>query len=546
MNSKYRFLIIGLFTLLFFSCQEEETQLDPLLAPSNLVFNVDVSQDGSGLVNMTASADNAIIYHFYFDLGDSENPQTSSEGNASFLYKTSGTYQARVVAYAAGAVASSASHELTVQVDFEPPASLIQSLTNGSSRVWVWKKTVAAHFGVGPEFYDDGSIGDAPTYYSAAAFEKEVVGCLYEDEITFTLNGNGTVNFNLDNKGNTYFHIDEAMDALGVPRPGADECYLYDTSGDKLLGFFETSTGIANSTNVGFEITGGGFMSYFVNTNTYEILSYTADEIYVRTVQDIDGFKLAWYQKFIAADAVTGGGGGGDDYVLVWEDEFDTDGAPNAANWTYDLGAGGWGNNEKQFYTDRTDNVVADQGILKITAKRESFNGEAFTSARIKSQDLFEFTYGKVEVRAKLPTGGGTWPAIWMLGANFPDVGWPNSGEIDIMEHVGNNEGTIHGTTHSPSGFGGTANGGTTLVSDATSEFHVYSVEWSADKIDFLVDGSLYYTYNPATKDDNTYPFNHDFFLILNVAMGGDFGGAIDGTFTESSMEIDYVKVYQK
>ncbi|MEO6499177.1 MAG: family 16 glycosylhydrolase [Mucilaginibacter sp.] len=228
---------------------------------------------------------------------------------------------------------------------------------------------------------------------------------------------------------------------------------------------------------------------------------------------------------------------------LIFSDEFDTPGAPNAAKWVYDLGTGdsGWGNNELQYYTNRTDNVVVADGVLKITAKKESFSGSAYTSARLLSRGKFEFTYGTVEVKAKLPTGVGTWPAIWMLGSNFATVSWPACGEIDIMEHVGSQQNKIHATLHHPGHSGGNGDTKTTTIPTASTEFHVYKAEWTAAFIKFYVDDTLFYNF----PNNGSIPFNHDFFLILNVAMGGNFGGPVAAGFTSSSMEIDYVRVYQ-
>ncbi|MFD2517503.1 glycoside hydrolase family 16 protein [Salinimicrobium flavum] len=230
---------------------------------------------------------------------------------------------------------------------------------------------------------------------------------------------------------------------------------------------------------------------------------------------------------------------------LVWSDEFDENGAPDSSKWGYDTGAGGWGNNEPQFYTSRSENVKVENGLLKITAKKETYEGAPYTSARIKTQGKFSFKYGKVEVRAKLPEGGGTWPAIWMLGSNFQTVGWPACGEIDIMEHKGNDPGVIHSALHTPSSYGATNNHGTKTVANVSSEFHVYGVEWTSQKIAFSVDGNVFYTYMPANKNGSTWPFDANQFIILNVAMGGVFGGDIDPDFTSGTMEIDYVRVYQ-
>lgn len=226
---------------------------------------------------------------------------------------------------------------------------------------------------------------------------------------------------------------------------------------------------------------------------------------------------------------------------LVWSDEFETAGAPNPSKWGYDLGAGGWGNSELQHYTNRLDNASVSNGTLKIIAKAESFSGSNYTSARLLSKDKFSFKYGKVEARAKLPAGGGTWPAIWMLGSNINTVSWPACGEIDIMEHKGNDLNRIFGTLHYPGRSGGNADGTTTIISNVSTEFHIYSVEWTATTIKIAVDNTVFYTYT----NNSASPFNQNFFLILNVAMGGTFGGVVDPAFSNAALEIDYIRVYQ-
>jgi beta-glucanase (GH16 family) len=226
---------------------------------------------------------------------------------------------------------------------------------------------------------------------------------------------------------------------------------------------------------------------------------------------------------------------------LIWSDEFNTPGAPDPAKWGYDIGAGGWGNNELQYYTNRLDNAIVSAGTLKIIAKRENFGGSTFTSARLLSRSRFSFKYGKIEISAKLPTGVGTWPATWMLGDNFLTAGWPACGEIDIMEHRGNDLNRIHGTIHYTGNSGANGIGGTTLIQNATTEFHKYACEWNAQYIRFLVDDRIYFT----TANSANLPFNQSFFLLLNVAMGGNFGGSVDPAFASGTMEIDYVRVYQ-
>ena len=231
--------------------------------------------------------------------------------------------------------------------------------------------------------------------------------------------------------------------------------------------------------------------------------------------------------------------------TLVWSDEFNVDGAPNNSNWGYDIGAGGWGNGEAQYYTQREDNVIVEDGLLKIIARKESYEGSSYTSSRLKSQGKYSFTYGKVEVRAKLPASAGTWPAIWMLGANFSSVGWPACGEIDIMEQKGWEKGKISSSLHNLSSSGNTKNVAKTDVPNSTSEFHVYAMNWTAERIEFSVDGDVFYSYSPATKNNQNWPYTASQFIILNVAMGGDLGGDIPSDFIENKMEIDYVRVYR-
>lgn len=248
-------------------------------------------------------------------------------------------------------------------------------------------------------------------------------------------------------------------------------------------------------------------------------------------------------------------------YTLVWSDEFSGTGPISSDLWFHQtqLPAGGsWYNNEQQHYTNRIENSSVANGFLKIVAKKESFTNQGFTkqytSARLNSK--FAFTYGRVDARAKLPTGAGTWPAIWMLGKNINEPGgffssqfgttnWPATGEIDIMEHWGNNPNVIHGSIHTTSSSGNTINTKTINVSQVSTTFHIYSIIWDEEKIQFLVDDVLFYTYNPTIKNASTWPFDKPQYLLLNIAMGG-VGGTIDPAFTESSMEIDYVKVYQK
>lgn len=229
---------------------------------------------------------------------------------------------------------------------------------------------------------------------------------------------------------------------------------------------------------------------------------------------------------------------------LVWSDEFNGSGLPSSTNWGYDLGQNGWGNNEVQNYTNSLTNVRQENGNLIIEAVK---SGNTWTSARVKSQARKSFKYGKIVFRAKLPTGVGTWPALWMLGDNIGSVGWPACGEIDIMEHVGKNQNVIQAALHNPSSFGDTQNKGSKTISTASTEFHEYSVSWNAERMIFAVDDIPYYTYKPAVKTAANWPYDANQFIIMNIAMGGNFGGpTIDPALTSAKMEIDYVRVYEE
>ena len=235
-------------------------------------------------------------------------------------------------------------------------------------------------------------------------------------------------------------------------------------------------------------------------------------------------------------------------FQLVWSDEFDgaAGTAPDPASWTYDLGAGGWGNEELQTYTNSTDNVAMDgNGNLVITAKR---NGFGFTSARIKTEDLFNQAYGRFEARIKTPTGPGVWPAFWMLGSNCGEIGWPQCGEIDIMEQRGQESFITHGSVHGPGYSAGDAITKTFALQDGRfdTDFYVYAIEWGEDYIDFFIDDFLY---NRITPSDVTGEWVYDkpFYLIVNIAVGGTFVGfpTADTPFPQS-MYIDYVRVYRQ
>ncbi|WP_405380230.1 family 16 glycosylhydrolase [Maribacter sp. LLG6340-A2] len=695
-NLMYMFVTL---LMVFVSCDEDDSfNPGPL---SNLAVSSQVSADGSGIVTFKPTATGAKLYTY--DFGDGTTGE-SLTGFISKTYTNSGENTYTVTVTVTGFDGTTLTETLQVTVDVPAMNSeLVNLITDGSSKTWFLAAAQPGHLGLGPA--REGIDGDwwYPKWYSAQAFEKcgsEISDCFCDDELTFSVDSSGEVTYVLDNKGQTFFNVGH-KDVVGGTAD-EDYCYDFDTSGEKEVTFSTVEGNVpeGETTGMQMEFSDGGFMSYYVGSSTYEILSISEDLLYVRTYDSMNP-DLAWYIRFTAAPST----GGGEESLetmytnLVWSDEFDIDGAPNAANWTFDLGAGGWGNGEAQEYTDSADNVIVEDGILKITARGTGGNGgvkhyydditlvaaggetsivedfetaapiftdfggastavidnpdasgentsttvaestknngaevwagsffdvdaaldlstytsmevktwspaigavvrlklenqanaeeffevdattsvaeswetltfdlsgapaftydrvvlffdfgvsptggAAYTSARIKSENLFEFTYGRVEIRAKLPSSGGTWPALWALGANFDEVGWPASGEIDIMEHVGNNANTITSALHYPGNFGGSAVVGATSVPTATTEFHNYTVEWSPDNIKFVVDGEL--IHNTFVNSEST-PFNSDFFLIMNIAMGGTLGGAIDPAFTEDTMEVDYVRVYQ-
>jgi len=226
---------------------------------------------------------------------------------------------------------------------------------------------------------------------------------------------------------------------------------------------------------------------------------------------------------------------------LVWSDEFNGT-SVNTSNWTFETGGGGWGNNELQYYTNG-NNATVSGGILTIEARRENVGGMAYTSTRIKTQGKRQFTYGRLEARLAVPKGQGIWPAFWMLGANFPTVGWPASGEIDIMEQI-NTLNTTFGTLHWD--FNGYATyGGSTGVSNPTS-FHTYSIEWNSSSIKWFLDGAQFHEANILNSINGTDEFHRPFFFLLNLAVGGNWPGAPNSTTPfPARYQIDYVRVYQ-
>lgn len=445
---------------MFYTCSDsgdnpsEPEQITPTnLVVSNNVVGVDTNNpngDGSGVVNFTASANNAVKYGFKF--GNNLEQQTTS-GNIQYTFTDEGTntYNVVVKAYSSTNNSITVSKSVTVYVKSQSQQIIPSNLNVAVSVV--------------------GTDSNNP----------------YGD-------GTGIVNFTstATNAVSYGYIIDN-----GTEVQSADGTLQYT---------FNSIEGIEN---------------HQITVNAYSSTNHS-----VNTVKTV---PVAFYNGA----------------VPFWADEFFEDGTPNSTNWGYDLGGGGWGNGEAQIYTSSSENAKVENGVLKITAKSDGMGG--YTSARLKTQGKFQFTYGRVDVRAKLPASAGTWPAIWMLGSNFTSVGWPKCGEIDIMEQLGSDKGKVLGTCHwfNTSNSSNASYGLDTQVTNATSEFHVYSMEWNASTIKIRVDGIQYYIIDITNSGIPNSPFHNDFFFILNVAMGGSLGGSIPSNFTQSTMEIDYVRLYK-
>lgn len=233
------------------------------------------------------------------------------------------------------------------------------------------------------------------------------------------------------------------------------------------------------------------------------------------------------------------------DRKLIWQENFNGNKLDELV-WNYELGNGcpnlcGWGNNEAQIYTNT--NHTLKNGFLIIEAKKE---GSVYSSTRITTKDKKQFQYGRIETRAKLPVGTGLWPAFWMLGANISTVGWPKCGEIDILEYVGKEPDMVFTSLHTQDSHGNTINTKKTKITTIEEGFHLYAIEWDKDKIAFFVDDVLVYNFQPTVKNENTWPYDQPFYFIINLAIGGNFGGpAIDNSVFPQEFIIDYIKVYQ-
>jgi hypothetical protein len=544
------YIILFSVAITFFGCQENEYEFGDITAPTAILITAEIVGqddanpfgDGTGAVNFTVSANNASSYVFFFDGIAKASP--SGIYTKRFSQVGVNNYTVVVKANGAGGVSTTKSMELEVFSSFsDAEAENFLSGSNvGDSKKWYWQADVDVHVGLGPvtDDYGNGEFAYEAWWNGIKAWDSEKA-CMYDNEFVFTRTANGIT---FEQTVGPAFVPGAYSGDIGV---AGDQCHD-ESVATSMFGVKQVSFGPSTSKaaidgsynnelyrGTTFDISDGGFMGWFVGASTYDIIAISDDELIVRIIQAGDGF--AWYHRFTSTKPSQDASYTYND--LVWEDDFNTEGAPDAANWTYDLGAGGWGNGEAQTYTNSAENVKVEDGSLKIIAKSDGNGG--YTSARLKSEGLKEFTFGRYEIRAKLPASQGTWPAIWMLGANYPTVSWPAAGEMDIMEQKGGDKNTVLSTIHYPGNSGGDAPTQSTALTTSTTEFHNYTLEWSETEIKFAIDDKVYHT----LANDAALPFNADFFLILNVAMGGTLGGTIAPDFTEDMMEIDYIKVFQ-
>ncbi len=556
-------LTFSILFVLIYSCQEDDVTFGDVVAPTNLQVQVEVASDQSGNVTIIPTAENAINFHVFFI--ESQDPiiVTESGGQANFRYTQPGqfTQVITIVAFGTGGASSSATVTIDLDVNLSIDPLILEALvgasSGSSSKQWIWDSTNAGHFGVGDP------AENFPNFFSAAP--NQLNGCLYDDSLTFSHDGQGNFIYNVATSGTTFINWAEVTRFFpdASPNQFEDECrnindqIATDADTDFVIITDET-TGVST-----LRVT-NSTLSYWSGAMEYEIVELTVGRLTVRGIQepfDPPGAPLAWYHTFVPANGGDEGDGGefncddggstgdmgnGNNDVLVWADEFDVDGPPCDANWQYDIGTGenGWGNGELQYYTDRPENIIVEDGLLKIRAVRENLNGSEYTSARINSKDLYEFEYGRVEIRAKLPTGGGTWPALWLLGADIDTNPWPGAGEIDMMEHIGNQQDRIFSTLHFEGMSGADGPGDSFIVDGVSEEFHVYEMIWTPAQIRLIVDGNINFIFF-ISGEIPTVTYNKEFFFLMNVAMGGSFGGNIDPNFQESTMEVDYIRVYQ-
>ena len=538
MIKKTFFNILPFVFILFLSCShgtEDEGgnggPVDPPseIIPTNLSVSISIegsdsdnpNGDGTGLVKFSASATNAVSYSYRFGTGDSKN----ASGAVEFSYTDVGTktYDVRVLAYSSTNHFISIDKKITVYVKPFSEPTILELLAGDSSKTWKINSAQDAHFSNGTQ---DKRYS---TYWEAYAFSKLNKG-FYDDEYTFNINGTYShkTNETIFGKGH---HLNDDFGSTSQSPNGDGDIENYPLSN------YQTTFSAKKEDNLNkVEFGDKGFVGFYVGEHSYTIECYDSENIYLRTVDDQD---IAWY-VWLTTNTVSSISPKDQFSSLVWSDEFDYTGAIDSDKWVHEVGDS-WYNNEVQSYTSRLDNSKVEDGKLKIIAKKESYNGNNYTSARIISNTKKDFTYGRVDIKAKIPGKKGAWPALWLLGSNFKTVTWPACGEIDILEAAQSNNFKVQSTVHHPDNYGEGDSHISNDYSDITEVFHVYSLVWTKQALTFYVDDKPHH----IVGNSCALPFNWNQFIILNVAMGGTMGGEIASDFDSDIMEIEYVRIYQ-
>ena len=532
------FNILPFVFILFLSCSsgtEDEGgnggPVDPPseIIPTNLSVSISIegsdsdnpNGDGTGLVKFSASATNAVSYSYRFGTGDSKN----ASGAVEFSYTDVGTktYDVRVLAYSSTNHFISIDKKITVYVKPFSEPTILELLAGDSSKTWKINSAQDAHFSNGTQ---DKRYS---TYWEAYAFSKLNKG-FYDDEYTFNINGTYShkTNETIFGKGH---HLNDDFGSTSQSPNGDGDIENYPLSN------YQTTFSAKKEDNLNkVEFGDKGFVGFYVGEHSYTIECYDSENIYLRTVDDQD---IAWY-VWLTTNTVSSISPKDQFSSLVWSDEFDYTGAIDSDKWVHEVGDS-WYNNEVQSYTSRLNNSKVEDGKLKIIAKKESYNGNNYTSARIISNTKKDFTYGRVDIKAKIPGKKGAWPALWLLGSNFKTVTWPACGEIDILEAAQSNNFKVQSTVHHPDNYGEGDSHISNDYSDITEVFHVYSLVWTKQALTFYVDDKPHH----IVGNSCALPFNWNQFIILNVAMGGTMGGEIASDFDSDIMEIEYVRIYQ-
>jgi beta-glucanase (GH16 family) len=508
--------------------------------PSNLSFTVKVAETGSGDVTVNASASDATQYQIYFGEDSPDAGVSSTSGLVTYHYSVAGTYSIRVVA--SNGSATTVEETQTVTVVITPPSNLdftIEVASDGSGFVNVeatadHTTTYKIFFGETPtDFPIETSLGKASYQYGeSGSYTVKVVALNATD---FTMEVSKPIEVNVVAPQNLSVTTEVSTDGTGTVTVHAS---AENTTGYQLFfGESDPDTGESSADgNFTYQYgTSGTYTIKVVAKNDSKKTEESENEITVTVVPQIPATGYSTPQTY-------------DGMTLVWSDEFDGS-TINEADWTFETGGNGWGNNELEFY--RRENAEIYQGSLMITAKKESFSASQYTSARMVTKDKQTFKYGRVDIRAALPKGQGIWPALWMLGNNIGEVGWPKCGEIDIMEMVGgsgNKNKTVYGTLHWESGGQRVCTcdkPGYTLPSGIfNDEFHVFSIVWNSSNITWYVDDVQFNQISVTPADLNE--FHEQFFFIFNLAVGGNWPGSPDATTKfPQRMFVDYVRVFQ-